>query len=147
MEKKWFSSSQICDFSLEKAKLPEMTIFYVNQGYLSYKDNKNIYYIDSFILDQVTSLLKQPDNLDQYKPQENKAKIIREKYDTVTGQLLGLENCLAYLTVCGDFQEQFSDYSYSKENSKILYRIYKMKQFQHNHFQQAQNSVRVWSIF
>ena len=79
MEEKWFSSSQISDFSLEKVKLPEMTIFYVNQGYLSYKDNKNIYYVDSFILDQVTSLLKQPDNLDEYKPQENKAKIIREK--------------------------------------------------------------------
>ena len=68
MEEKWFSSSQISDFSLEKVKLPEMTIFYVNQGYLSYKDNKNIYYVDSFILDQVTSLLKQPDNLDEYKP-------------------------------------------------------------------------------
>ena len=79
MEEKWFSSSQISDFSLEKVKLPEMTIFYVNQGYLSYKDNKNIYYVDSFILDQVTSLLKQPDNLNEYKPQENKAKIIREK--------------------------------------------------------------------
>ena len=34
-----FFSSQVCDFSLEKGNSPEMTVFfYVNQGYLSYKD-------------------------------------------------------------------------------------------------------------
>ena len=104
-----------------------MTIFYINQSYLSYKDNKKTYYVDTFILGQVTPLLNQPENLDEYTSQENEAKIICAKYDTVTGQFLGLENCLAYSTVRGDFQEQFFDYGYSKENSKILYSTYKMK--------------------
>lgn len=36
--KNGFLSSQVCDFSLEKANVPEMTVFYLNQGYLSYKD-------------------------------------------------------------------------------------------------------------
>ena len=36
--KNGFFSSQVCDFSLEKANVSEMTVFYVNQGYLSYKD-------------------------------------------------------------------------------------------------------------
>ena len=33
-----FFSLQVCDFYLEKANVPEMTVFYVNQGCLSYKD-------------------------------------------------------------------------------------------------------------
>lgn len=41
-----FFISQVCDFSLEKANLPENTIFYLTQGYLSYKDNKRVYYVD-----------------------------------------------------------------------------------------------------
>lgn len=40
----------MCDFSLEKANLPQNTIFYLTQGYLSYKDNKRIYYTDIFVI-------------------------------------------------------------------------------------------------
>ena len=116
-KKKGFFSSQFFDFSLEKGNLPENTIFYLNQGYLSYKDNKKIYYFDLYIVGQIIPLLNQPDNLQEYTPQENKIKILRPKYNTVTS----LENCLAYLTVGGDFHQQFFDYGHSKENSKILY--------------------------
>ena len=94
-----FSSSQVCDFSIEKANLPEMTIFYVNQGYLSYKDKKKIYCVDLYIVGQIVPSLNQPENLDEYTPLENEVKICRAMYDTVTGQFLGLENCLSYLTV------------------------------------------------
>ena len=125
--KNGFFSSQVCDFSLEKSNLPENTIFYLNQGYLSYKDNKKIYYTDIFIIGQIVPLLNQPENLDEHTPKENEVKIVRAKYNTVTGQFLGLENCLAYLTARGDFQEQFFDYGYSKDNSKILYSTHKMK--------------------
>ena len=116
-EKNGFFCSQVCDISLEKANLLENTIFYLNQGYLRYKDNKKIYYIDLYIVGQIIPLLNQPDNLQEYTPQENEIKILRPKYNTVTS----LENCLAYLTVGGDFHEQFFDYGYSKENSKISY--------------------------
>lgn len=103
-----------------------MTIYYVNQGYLSYKDNKKIYYTAVFIVGQVVPLLNQPEKLDEYKPKENEAKIIYAKYNTVTGQFLGLENCLPYLTVLGDSQENFFDYGYSKDISKILYSTHKV---------------------
>ena len=92
---------------MEKANLPENTISYQNQGYLSYKDNKKICYTDVFIIGQITPLLNQPEKLEEYMPQENEVKILRSIYDTITGQFLGLENCLAYLTVRCDFQEQF----------------------------------------
>ena len=90
-----------------KANLPENTISYQNQGYLSYKDNKKICYTDVFIIGQITPLLNQPEKLEEYMPQENEVKILRSMYDTITGQFLGLENRLAYLTVRCDFQEQF----------------------------------------
>ena len=100
----------VCKFVislLKKQKLPEMTIFYINQGYLSYKDNKKIYYVDVYIVGQTVPLLNQPENLDEYISLENEVKICRAKYDTIIGQFLGLENCLGYLTVCGDEHKFF----------------------------------------
>ena len=37
-----FFTDECCDSSLEKANMPENTLFYVNQGYQSYKDGKNV---------------------------------------------------------------------------------------------------------
>ena len=55
-----FFKQQAWDFSLEKANMPEMTIFYVNQAYQSYKDNKKVYYCDFYVLGQVTPCLNPP---------------------------------------------------------------------------------------
>ena len=52
---------------------------------------------------------------------------MRPKNDAKTGIFLGIEYCIAYLTVRNDLYEQFFDYGYSKENSKILYSTHKMK--------------------
>ena len=55
MEKKNdFFNLQLCGFSLEKPNLPENTIFYINQGYLSGKHSKKIYYNDVFIIGQIS---------------------------------------------------------------------------------------------
>ena len=45
-----FFKQQVCDLSLEKAIMPEITIFCVNQAYQSCKDNNNVYYCDFYIL-------------------------------------------------------------------------------------------------
>ena len=37
-----FFADECCDFSLEKANMPENTLFYVNQGYQSYKNSKKM---------------------------------------------------------------------------------------------------------
>ena len=34
-KKNWYFNSQVCDFLLEEAKLPENTVFYINRGFLS----------------------------------------------------------------------------------------------------------------
>ena len=122
-----YFKQQACDLFVQKANMPEMTAFYVNQAYLSYKDNKKIYYCDVCIIDQVTPMLNPPEDLKNYIPKENEAKIVRPKYDVASGQFLGLVEMLGYLTVRGDERECFFDYGFSKENSKILYSKHKME--------------------
>ena len=125
--KNGYFSSQVCDFSLEKANLPKMTIFYVKQAYLSYKDNKKIYYTDVYIIGQVVPLLNPPEDMKNYVPKSDELKILKPKHDPVTGQFLGLIESLGYVTVHGDEQVHFFDYGYNKENSKILYSTHRMK--------------------
>ena len=111
----------------KKQACQKISFFYINQGYLSYKDNKNIYYVDLFIVGQIVPLLNQPEDIEQYVPKDNEVKLLCPKYNTTTGSFLGLENCLAYLTVRGDDHEQFFDSGYNKENSKVLYSMHKLK--------------------
>ena len=119
MVKRCFFRSQACDFSLEKQNLPEMTIFYVNQVYLTYKDNKKIYYSDVYITGQVVPLLNPPDDLKSYQLKSDEVKLIKSKYDPVSGQLLGLIESLGYLTARGDEQEHLFDDGYNKGINKI----------------------------
>lgn len=126
-QKKWYFRSQVCDFSLEKGNLPELTIFYVSQGYLSYKDNKKIYYCATYIIGQVLPMLNPPESLKNYELKSNEARIIRPKYDHVSGQFLGLVDTLGYLTVRGSEAEYFFDYGFNKENRKVLYSTHKTK--------------------
>lgn len=54
-------------------------------------------------------------------------KILRTRYDPKTGEFLGLEHCVALITFPNDPQEQFFDYGYSKDNSKVLFCTQKLK--------------------
>ena len=67
------------------------------------------------------------DDLKNHEFKPNEAKIFRPKYDTVSGEFLELVETLSYLTIRGDSMEYFFDYGYSKENSKTLYSMHKMK--------------------
>ena len=55
-----FFGSEICEFNIEKVNMPENTLFYVNQGYQSYKDNKKVLYNDIFTIAQIMPLAHQP---------------------------------------------------------------------------------------
>ena len=74
-----------CDFSTDKENMPEMSVFYVNQGYQSFKDNKRIYYADYYILRQVNACMNPPDNSKEYQLKENEAIINRPRYGSGTG--------------------------------------------------------------
>ena len=108
-----------------EGKIAWNDLFYVNQAYLSYKDNKKIYYCDTYIIGQVVPLLNHPGDLKNYNLLSNEARIIKLKYDHVSGEFLGLVEGISYLTVRDD--KHFLDYGCNKENSKILYSTQKMK--------------------
>ena len=76
-----YFKQQPCDFTMEKDNYPEM--FFINQGYQSYKDNK-VYFGDYCITGQVNQCLNPPENLSTPEFQENEAKIYRPRYDMVT---------------------------------------------------------------
>ena len=122
-----FLGSEICEFNIEKVNMPENTLFYVNQGYQCYKDNKKVCYNDIFIIAQIMPLVHQPKDIESYELNDDEVKILRSRYDPVSGEFLGIEYCIGVITVRNDPDEQFFDHGYSKDNSKTLYLTKKVK--------------------
>ena len=72
-------------------------------------------------------LAHQPKDIASYDCKDDEVKILQAKYDRATGKFLGIEYCVALITVRNDPQEQFFDYGYVKANSKMLYSNRKSK--------------------
>ena len=115
------------NFNLEKANMPENTLFYRNQGYQTYKDSKKCYYNNIYIIAEIMPLAHQPKDIDSYDCKEDEVKILRTIYDLETGKFLRLEYCVALITVKNGSDEQFFDYGYVKSDSKVLYSTRKSK--------------------
>ena len=115
-----FLGTESWGFSIEKANMPENTVYYVNQGYQSYKDNKKVYYNDVYIVTQIMLLAVQPKDIESYQLKDDEVKILRARYDPICGEFLGIEYCVGLITVRNDADEQFFDYGYHKDNSKIV---------------------------
>ena len=111
------------DFNMEKVNYPENTLFYINQSYLTVKNNKNIFYCNYFILDQIFESSNRPENT----LRENKVRMTRPKYNTSTGEFKGLHKTIGFLVVRGAPDEIFFNYSYDQNKSKVLYYYYRRK--------------------
>ena len=122
-----FFITDSCDFSIEKANMPGNTLYYINQGYQSYKGSKKVYYNDLYIIAQIMPLAMQPKYIGSYQFQNDEVKILRARYDPISGEFLGIEYCIGLITVKNDADEQFFDYGYNKDNSKLLYSTKKLK--------------------
>ena len=72
-------------------------------------------------------LAHQPKDIESYELKDDEVKILRSRYDPVSGEFLGIEYCIGVITVRNDPEEQFFDYGYTKDNSKILYSTKKVK--------------------
>ena len=116
-----FFADECSDFSIEKVNMPENTLFYVNQGYQSYKENKKVYYNDVYIIAQIMLLAHQLKDIESYELKNYEVKMLRPKYHPPNGEFLEIEYCVALITVKNHPDEQFFDYGYNKENSKLLY--------------------------
>ena len=69
----------------------------------------------------------QPKDIESYELKDDEVKILRTRYDPITGKFLGIENCVGLITVKNDPEEQFFNYGCNKDNSKMLYSIKKLK--------------------
>ena len=92
-EKLEFFKQQLCDFGFEKKNFSKMSVFYLNQGYQSDKNNKKVFYGDYFVFGQVNQCLNPPEDLNTYEFKKNGSKV----FCHVTGQFLGLYETMGYL--------------------------------------------------
>ena len=123
----FFFGTESCDFSIEKANMSGNTLFYVNQGYQSYKDHKKVYHNDLYIIAQILPLSIQPKDIESYELKDDEVKILRTRHDPISGEFLGIEYRVALVTVKNDPEEQFFEYGYNKDNSELLYSTKKLK--------------------
>ena len=114
-------------YSMEKVNYPENTILYLNQAYLTVKENKTIYYRDFFVLGQIVEAANPPEDISTYVLKENKVKMIRPKSNAETGEFLGLYETVRFMVVRGSPDEVFFNYGYSKDKSKVLYLYYRRR--------------------
>ena len=120
-----------CDnFKVVKANMPENMIFYLNQAFTTTKEGKKFHYNDIYVIGQLMplALQAQPDDIDSYVCAHNEVKILRALYHLKTGKFQGIKQCVAAITVRGDDNAQFFDYSYDEKNDTTrLYSVQKTK--------------------
>ena len=110
------------EMNIEKVNMPENTLFYMNQGYISTVKNGDLaMYIHNFIIGQILIAANQPEDISTYECKDNETKLLTCVYDLETGNFKGLRLMLAYIIIRGDDDEFFFSYGYSKTKSKVLY--------------------------
>ena len=70
---------------------------------------------------------QQPKDIESYELKDDEVRILRARYDPISGEFLGIEHCIALITVRNSPKEQFFDYGCNKENAKVLYSTRKLK--------------------
>ena len=110
------------EMNIEKVNIPENTLLYVNQGFISTVKNGDLaMYVHNFIIGQLLVAANQPEDISQYQCKENETKLLTCVYDLESGKFKGLRLMLAYIIIRGDEDEVFFSYGYSKNKSKVLY--------------------------
>ena len=69
----------------------------------------------------------QPKDIENYELKHDKVKILRTRYDPISGQFLGIDYCVGLITFKNDSEEQFFDYRYNKDNFKMLHSTKKLR--------------------
>ena len=110
------------NFNIEKEKVLENTLCYVNRTYyFIVKVGELAIYNRNFILGQLVIAANQPYKIDKYVCKKNQVKLTVYLYDKLTGEFLGLDLHLAYIILLGDIEESFFSYGYNNKKSKVLY--------------------------
>ena len=110
------------ELNLEKVNMPENSLFYVNQAFISTVKNGDIaMYVQNFIIGQLIFAANQPKDISQHECLPNEVKLLSCVYDLETGEFKGVRLLLAYIILRGDEQEIFFSYVFDKSKSKVLF--------------------------
>ena len=110
------------EMNIEKANIPENTLLYINQGFISMvKSGDLAMYVHNFIIGQLITAANQPEDIDAYTCNDNEVKLLSCVYDLESGKFKGLRLMLAYIVLRGDKDEVFFSYGYNKSKSTVLY--------------------------
>ena len=110
------------EMNIEKANIPENTLLYINQGFIStVKSGDLAMYVHNFIIGQLIIAANQPEDIDAYTCNDNEVKLLSCVYDLESGKFKGLRLMLAYIVLRGDKDEVFFSYGYNKSKSTVLY--------------------------
>ena len=116
------------DLNLEKKNMPENTLYYINQGYLSTVKNGDLaMYNHNFILGQLIVAANQPSDITNYECNPDEVKLLTCVYDTDTGEFKGVREKIAFIVLRGDENEIFFSYGFDSNKEKILYSTTKQK--------------------
>ena len=116
------------EMNIEKANIPENTLLYINQGFIStVKSGELAMYVHNFIIGQLIVAANQPENINEYSFKENELMLLCCVYNTETGAFKGLRPMLAYIVLRGDPDEVFFSYGYHKSKSTVLYSYQKQQ--------------------
>ena len=78
------------EMNIEKANVPENTLLYINQGFIStVKSGELAMYVHNFIIGQLILAANQPANINEYSCKENEVKLLSCVYDIESGAFKG----------------------------------------------------------
>ena len=79
------------EMNIEKFNIPENTLFYVNQGFVStVKNGELAMYVHNFVIGQLIIAANQPKEINEYSSNENEVELLSCVYDLETGDFKGL---------------------------------------------------------
>ena len=129
------------ELNLEKVNMPENTLYYINQAFLSTVKNGDIaMYVQNFITGQLIFAANQPKDISQYACLPNEVKLLSCVYDLESGEFKGVRELLAYIVLRGDEHEIFLSYGFDKskiESVVFLFKTTNSRCFYLDQFQKA----------
>ena len=116
------------ELNLEKVKIPENALLYINQGFLStVKSGEIAMYLHNFVIGQLIVAANQPKDIANYTCLKNEVKLLSCVYDIESGDFKGIREQLAFIVLRGDSDETFLSYGFDKMKSKLLYSFSKQQ--------------------
>ena len=114
-KKNWFFGDQRADLTINKAKFPENTLVYINNGSITPVKGVHVIYLEYVISAQILPVGNPPRDidLDNHRYLDNEVLIFTPPYNTENGLCRGLKKRLGNIVLTGDLNETFFSYGFN----------------------------------